>query len=60
MHIFLGHTTASIPPAAPKECPIMDLMDEIFILYACSPNTDLIASVSILSFSCVLVPWALM
>jgi hypothetical protein len=27
-------TTASMPPAAPKLCPIMDLMDDTFSLYA--------------------------
>ena len=39
----------------------MDLVELIFALRACSsPKASLMASVSLLSFKGVLVPWALM
>ena len=50
---------ASIAPAAPKQCPITDFVDEIASRYACSPKTSLIARVSAASLSGVDVPWAL-
>ncbi len=40
---------ASIPPAAPSKCPVIDLVDETATLRACSPNTRLMAMVSDLS-----------
>ena len=52
--------TASMMPAAERVCPIIDLLDETGILRASSPNTAAVPRYSILSFSDVLVPWALM
>ena len=51
---------ASRPPAPPSRCPVIDLVDEIASLRACSPKQRLIASVSSLSLYGVEVPWALM
>ena len=51
---------ASTLPAAAIKWPIMLLVLEIGTRYAASPNVFLIASVSIESFTEVLVPWALM
>src|SRR5688572_5696069 len=50
---------ASTAPEAPSRWPVMDLVDEMGISYACSPNTVLIAAVSLLSFNGVEVPCAL-
>jgi len=38
----------------------MDFVDEMLMLFACSPNTSLNAFVSMTSFRCVDVPCALM
>ena len=46
--------------AAPMVWPIIDFMDDTGIDFALSPNTALMISVSVLSFSSVPVPWALM
>ena len=51
---------ASIAPAAVNVWPIIDLLEEIGIADARSPNTADTPVHSILSFSGVLVPWALM
>ena len=51
---------ASKEPAAPREWPIMDLVELMGILWARSPNSRLIATVSSASFNGVEVPWALM
>ena len=50
---------SDLPPAV-NECPIMDLFDDIGIDPARSPNTPLTPIHSILSFSGVPVPCALM
>jgi hypothetical protein len=34
-------TTASTPPAAPKRCPIIDLVELIFTFLAASPRAAL-------------------
>ena len=39
--------SASTAPAAPSRCPVMDLVDEIGIRYAFSPNAFLMARVSL-------------
>ncbi|MNR59516.1 hypothetical protein D3C85_1807860 [compost metagenome] len=49
----------SIAPAAPKRCPVIDLVELIFNLYACSPNRSTIAFVSLISPTGVDVPWTL-
>ena len=49
---------ASRPPAAPRRCPVIDLVDDTASLYAWSPKTALIAFVSAMSPSGVDVPWA--
>ena len=49
-----------IVPAAEIDWPIMDFMELMGILWAISPNTFLIAAVSILSLAGVPVPCALM
>src|SRR5947209_18468300 len=51
---------ASTAPAAVRLCPILDLFDDIGIDPARSPNTALTPIHSILSFSGVPVPCALM
>ena len=53
-------TTASIAPAAPSVWPIIDLVELTGRVAARSPNTVLIARVSIGSLAGVAVPWALM
>ena len=52
--------TASIVPAAVSVWPIIDLLEEIGMDPARSPNTVETASHSMRSFSGVEVPWALM
>ena len=47
---------ASIAPAAPNKCPVMDFVELIFIAYACSLNTFIIALDSAISPSGVEVP----
>ena len=56
-----GHTVAthSMPPAAPRVCPIMDLVEFTTSFLAWSPNASLIALVSFTSPRGVEVPWAL-
>jgi hypothetical protein len=54
------HIIASIAPAAPKQWPITDFVEETASLYAWSPKTSLIAFVSAASPSGVEVPCALM
>ena len=54
------HIIASIAPAAPKQWPVIDFVDETASSYAWSPKTSLIALVSARSPSGVDVPWALM
>ena len=51
---------ASIAPAAPSVCPVIDFVDETATSYARFPNVVLIAAVSALSFAWVEVPCALM
>ena len=51
---------ASTAPAAESVCPIIDLLDEIGTALTRSPNTAATPTYSILSFSGVPVPWALM
>ena len=51
---------ASMPPAAPRVWPIIDLVELMASRFACSPNTSLTARVSITSPAGVDVPWALM
>ena len=51
---------ASMAPAAPSKCPVIDLVELIARLYAWSPYILFIAIVSYLSFSGVEVPCALM
>ena len=50
----------STPPAAPSMCPVIDLVELTISLRAWSPNTFLMAVVSLTSFILVEVPWALM
>ena len=52
--------TASTPPAAPRRCPVMDLMALTARRRACSPKTRLIAWVSAASPFLVEVACALM
>ena len=47
---------ASRAPAAPKQWPIIDLVEETFILYAWSPKAFLIMAVSAGSLIGVEVP----
>ena len=47
---------ASNAPAEPIRCPVMDLVEEMGTVLAPSPKTCLMALVSELSLSCVLVP----
>ena len=42
---------ASMPPAPPSAWPVIDLVDETASLRACSPNTRLIAIVSVMSLT---------
>ena len=51
---------AESAPAAPIRCPTIDFWELIGIDDARCPKTFLTATVSIRSFSRVLVPWALM
>ena len=46
----------SIAPLAPNKCPVIDFVELIFSLYACSPKTFLTAVVSALSPNGVEVP----
>src|SRR4029079_12430178 len=50
--------TASNPPAAAAECPVIDLMLLAGTRYAASPNASLIAAGSVLSLYGVPVPCA--
>ena len=52
--------TASTAPAAVSVWPIIDLLDETGIFASLSPKTVDMERYSILSFSGVEVPWALM
>jgi hypothetical protein len=52
--------TASTAPAADRVWPIIDLLDDIGTDPARSPSTAVTQMHSILSFSGVPVPWALM
>lgn len=52
--------TDSIPPEPPRRWPVIDFVELMGILCACSPKARLIAVVSSLSFNGVEVPWALM
>ena len=49
----------SMPAAAPRQCPIMDLVPLILMLSG-SGNTCLMALISAMSPTRVLVAWALM
>ena len=51
---------ASRPPAAPSRWPVIDLVDEIASLRACSPKQRLDGQRLELSLYGVEVPWALM
>ena len=51
---------ASRAPVAPRRWPVMDLVEDILSLWACSPKTALAARVSMGSLRPVEVPWALM
>ena len=55
-----AHIIDSIAPAAPKQWPVTDFVDEIASRWAWSPKTCLIARVSAASPSGVDVPCALM
>ena len=55
-----SENAASTAPAAEMVWPIIDLFDDTGICLARSPNTAEIPKYSILSFSGVAVPWALM
>ncbi len=50
----------SMPPAAPRVCPVIDLVEETGGTGPWPSQTALKASVSLRSFASVLVPWALM
>ena len=50
----------SVAPAAAIRCPIMLFVLETGMRYARGPKTCLMAMVSTLSLTVVLVPWALM
>jgi hypothetical protein len=50
--------TNSMPPAAPRRWPVMDLVDPKARRRACAPNTVFTAAVSVLSLRGVEVPWA--
>jgi len=56
----MTHIIASIAPAAPKQWPIIDFVEETASSYAWSPKTSLIAFVSAASPRGVEVQWALM
>ena len=58
--MVLTQAAASSDPAAPKEWPIIDLVELMGMLYARSPNNLLMATLSRVSFKGVDVPWALM
>ena len=60
LRMTMTEMAASRAPALPIRCPVIDLVELTATRRACSPKTVLIAWVSILSFSCVPVPWALM
>jgi len=51
---------ASTAPAAPSRWPIADFVEEIGIVFACSPRAVFSAAVSARSLIGVEVPWALM
>ena len=51
---------ASIAPAPPKRCPVIDLPELMDILYECCPNTFFMANTSGRSPAGVDVPWVLM
>jgi len=51
---------ASTAPAAPSRCPIIDFVELMASLRACSPKSRLIAQVSMRSLGGVEVPCALM
>ena len=55
-----AHIIDSIAPAAPKQCPVTDFVDDTASVRAWSPKTCLIARVSAASPSGVEVPCALM
>jgi len=44
---------ASMAPVAPRGCAVYALVPLTGMRFACSPNTCLIAAVSVLSFNCV-------
>src|SRR5260221_13655083 len=52
--------TASMPPAAPSKCPVIDLVDDTASLAAWSPKQRLTATHSAMSPTGVEVPCALM
>ena len=56
----ITENTASTAPAAISVCPTMDLFELIGTSRRRSPSTAFSETYSILSFSGVLVPWALM
>ena len=58
--IAFAMITPSIPPAAPRPCPVAPLVEDMYKSLALSPNKALIALVSTTSFVGVEVPWALM
>lgn len=60
VNIVCSENTASTAPAAVSVWPIIDLFDDTGIPTSRSPNTADIAPYSILSFSGVEVPCALM
>ncbi len=49
-------TMFSTAPAAPSRWPIIDLVDDTAVWYACSPSPYLVAAVSAGSFLAVPVP----
>ena len=52
----LTQIKASIAPAAPSKCPVIDFVELMFNFLACSPNTSLIAFTSDMSPTGVEVP----
>ncbi|MOA64790.1 hypothetical protein D3C78_1909580 [compost metagenome] len=54
-----SENTASTAPAAVKVWPIIDLLDDSGMFFRPSPKTASMEPYSILSFSGVEVPWAL-
>ena len=57
--MIIAAATASTAEEAPRRWPVIDLSDTTGTLRARRPRTDLIAAVSMRSFSRDEVPWAM-